>query len=493
LSENVSTQRLCVVITASTTAELRAARDEVRDGDLIELRIDTVRDPDVPAALAGRRMPVIVTCRPTWEGGHFKGSEEERKRLLAQAIELRAEYVDVEWRAGFDDLIRARAGRGIIVSTHDFDGVPANLANRVPAMRATGAEVVKLGVMPRQLSDCLQLLTIGKHASGDLILIGMGDYGLATRILPGRFGSAWTYAGQILGIGQLSATTLLHDYRFRSLDDHTALYGLAAANVGHSVSPSMHNAAFAAIEQNAVYVPLPARTADDFVTFGRAIGLCGASVTIPHKVSLFDRVDEVMGVARRIGAINTIRVDDDGRWVGCNTDVNGFLQPLESRVALSGLRAAVLGAGGAARAVAIALASSGCDVRVHARNRMKAEAMAISTSTAVGPWPPESGSWDLLVNCTPVGMHPNTNETPLPAERLTGRYVYDLVYNPMATRLLRDAASVGCQTFGGLDMLVAQADEQFRWWTGAKPPAGVMREAAMTRLAEFDRHENYIV
>jgi 3-dehydroquinate dehydratase / shikimate dehydrogenase len=493
LSANVSTQRLCVVVTGSTTAELRAARDEVRDADLIELRIDTVRDPDVPAALADRRMPVIVTCRPTWEGGHFKGSEEQRKRLLAQAIELGSEYVDVEWRAGFDDLIRARGGRGIIVSTHDFDGVPPNLADRLRAMRATGAEVVKLGVMPKQLSDCVHLLTIGQRSEGDVVLIGMGDYGLATRIFPGRFGSAWTYAGQIRDIGQLSATTLLHDYRFRTLDDRTALYGLAAANVGHSVSPAMHNAAFAAIEQNAVYMPLPAHTADDFVTFARAIGLRGASVTIPHKVSLFDRVDEVTGVARRIGAINTIRVDGDGRWVGCNTDVNGFLQPLESRIALNGLRAAVLGAGGAARAVAIALASSGCDVRVHARNRVKAGEMAVATSTAVGPWPPEPGSWDLLVNCTPVGMHPNTDETPLPADRLTGRYVYDLVYNPTATRLLRDAASVGCETFGGLDMLVAQAAEQFHWWTGAKPPNGVMREAAMTRLAEFERHEDYIV
>ncbi len=180
----------------------------------------------------------------------------------------------------------------------------------------------------------------------------------------------------------------------------------------HSVSPAMHNAAFRAARLDAVYLPLPAASAADFVTFGRAIGISGASVTIPLKVSLFDRVDEVYSVARRIGAINTIRVED-GRWIGGNTDASGFLEPLQERVALAGLRASVLGAGGAARAVAVALASSGCAVRLHARNRQQAEETAMLTSVELGPWPPEPGSWDLLINCTPVGMYPRVDETPI--------------------------------------------------------------------------------
>jgi shikimate 5-dehydrogenase len=153
----------------------------------------------------------------------------------------------------------------------------------------------------------------------------------------------------------------------------------------------------------------------------------------------------------------------------------------------------VLGAGGAARAVTEALASSGCSVRLHARQRAQAEDVAVLTSAEVGAWPPEPGSWDLLINCTPVGMYPRVDETPLPVEHLTGRYVYDLVYNPSTTRLLREAAAVGCQTIGGLEMLVAQAHEQFQWWTGSKAPAGVMREAALRRLAEFVRDENHFV
>ena len=482
-------------MTAATTAELRQKRDAVRDADLVELRLDTVRDPDPAAALAGRTRPVVVTCRPAWEGGAFKGSEEERKRILADALSRGAEYVDLEWRARFDDLIAQTSGRRIVLSTHDFRGMPIDLTARVNAMRSTGAEVIKIAAATTSLSDCLPLLELGtkKGASdGGLVLIGMGPYGLPTRILAGRFGSRWSFAGDIGDIGQVTADTLLNEYRFRSVTDSTEIYGIVGGAIGHSVSPSMHNAAFRASRIDAVYLPLPAVTASDFQTFGRAIGISGASVTIPFKVSLFDAVDEVYSVARRIGAINTIRVED-GRWIGGNTDANGFLEPLQERISLQGMRVAVLGAGGAARAVVVALGSTGCSISLHARNRAQAEEVAMLTSVDIGPWPPAPGSWDVLVNCTPIGMYPRSHETPVPAAHLTGRYVYDLIYNPQATRLLHDAAAVGCQTIGGLEMLVAQAREQFHWWTGITPSAAVMREAAEERLSEFARDENYIV
>jgi shikimate dehydrogenase len=232
--------------------------------------------------------------------------------------------------------------------------------------------------------------------------------------------------------------------------------------------------------------------ADDFIRFARAIGLKGASITIPFKVTLFDRVDEGDAVARRIGAINTIRVSD-GRWLGGNTDASGFLAPLKDRgVALDGARVSILGAGGSARAVAIALASSGATISVHARTRSRAEAVAMMVSGRVGAWPPERGSWDVLINCTSVGMRPNLDESPLPADALTGQLVYDLVYNPPTTRLLREAIQAGLQTIGGLDMLVAQAHEQFHWWTDSRPPAGVMRTAAEKRLAEFITNEDHV-
>jgi len=485
---------LCVTVTGATTAELRQRRDAVEDADLIELRLDTVSNPDVAGALSGRTRPAIVTCRPTWEGGEFRGPEEERKRILTDALSQGAEYVDLEWRARFDDVIARTGGRRIVLSAHDYRGVPVDLDARVTAMHATGAEIVKIAARLSSLSDCLPLLTLGTRPGrpDNLVIIGMGPYGVSTRVLAARFGSIWTYAGALEDIGQVSARSMLQNYHFRSITDSTEVYGVAGGSVGHSVSPFMHNAAFRAANVDAVYLPLPATGAADFATFARALPINGASVTIPLKVALFDHVDEVYSVARRIGAINTIRVDH-GRWIGGNTDASGFLEPLKERLSPGGLRASVLGAGGAARAVTVALASSGCAVTVHARNRQQAEEAAMWTPAVVGSWPPEPGSWDLLINCTPVGMYPRVDETPMPAESLTGRYVYDLVYNPSMTRLLRDAGARGCQTIGGLEMLVAQAREQFEWWTGTKPQTGVMKEAALKRLAEFDRNENHVV
>jgi len=461
----MATPRLCVTVTANSTAELRRRRDGVRDADLVELRLDGVADPDVAGALADRRLPTIITCRPEWEGGRFAGSEEERRRILGEALARGAEFVDIEWRAGFGDLIAGTKGRRVVLSSHDFESLPADLADRARAMRATGAEVIKLAVTANRLSDCVQLVELGSAfgRDGRMVLIAMGARGLVTRVLPQRFFSEWSYGGSLGTVGQLSPDTMLNLYRFRSLGAGTALYGLVGSPIDHSVSPDMHNAALAATSVDGVYLPFPAVDAADFVTFARALGLKGASITIPFKVALFDHVNEVKAVAQHAGAINTLAVEGQ-RWIGGNTDVAGFMQPL-----------------------------LGADVTVHARDAGRALDTARAVGVQAAPWPPTSGSWDLLVNCTPVGMYPRVDQSPVPSAALSGRYVYDLIYNPPATRLLRDAAAAGCTTFGGLDMLVAQAQEQFSWWTGIKAPAGVMRAAAERRLTEFIADENHVV
>jgi 3-dehydroquinate dehydratase/shikimate dehydrogenase len=477
-------------------AELRRRRDEAAaaGADLVELRLDSVADPNVAGALAGRLGPVIVTCRPTWEGGAFSGPEDERRALLGEALSRGAEYVDIEARAHFDDLVSHAGGRRVVLSYHDFEGIPSDLADLVRTMSATGAEIVKVAAKTHSLADCVSLrdaaVSVGRPEG--FVLIGMGDFGLVTRVLPDRFGSAWTYAGDQRQVGQLTLDALVHEYRFRALTPATRLYGLTGLPVSHSVSPAMHNAAFAAAGIDALYLPLPATSADDFARFGRAFNIKGASITTPHKVSLAERVDEVQGVARQIGAINTIRVSE-GRWLGRNTDVDGFLTPLRRRMSLSGLRAAVLGGGGAARAVAMALSSSGCRVTVHARHHGQADEIARLTSVTAAEFPPARGSWDVLVNATSAGMYPNVDRTPIAAADLTGRVVYDLVYNPPATRLLREAAAAGCETIGGLEMLVGQAQEQFEWWTDVRPTAEVMSQAALQRLAEFTRDEHHVV
>ena len=475
--------KLCVSVTADTTAELRTRRDQSAGADLVELRLDTVRDPSAAGALAGRRKPVIVTCRSKAQGGHFQGSEEERRAILSEALALGAEYVDLEWQSGCADLMERTGGRRIVLSHHDFTGVPADLPNLTQAMLASGAEVVKVSVMASRLSDCLTLRELGRNTRVPMSLIAMGEAGIPSRVLASWMGSCWTYAGHGVAPGQISAERMQDEFRFRRIGTRTEIYGVLGKPVSHSVSPSMHNAAFRDTHRDAVYLPLAAADFEDFRSFADAVGLRGASVTAPFKVPAFERADECDPVSRRIQSVNTLR-RDGLRWLGCNTDVSGFLAPLESSMHLRGARATVLGAGGAARSVSVALAASGMRVTIAARREEQAKAVAALTGAAISPWPPDPASWDLLVNATPAGTAPRANESPLPPGYLfhSGKIVYDLVYNPPQTKFLTDAATAGCRTIGGLDMLVAQAQAQFEWWTGQRPAARVMRDAAMARL-----------
>jgi 3-dehydroquinate dehydratase / shikimate dehydrogenase len=478
----MATAKLCVTVTGRTTAELRERRDRVTDrADLVELRVDSVNDPDAAGALADRRKPVIFTCRPTWEGGAFAGSEEERKRILRDAQQRGAEYVDIEWRAGFRDLIAERSGRGVVLSMHDFAGVPRDLNAVAAEMRATGAEVTKLAVTTGRLSESLPLKAIACASAAPSVVIAMGETGLATRLLASRFGSCWTYAGDGVAPGQIPASAMLDQYGFRHLGERTAVYGVVGRPVTHSISPAMHNAAFQDLKVDAVYLPLAAADFEDFLAFATALPIEGVSVTAPFKIAAFEEARAIDPASRRVGAVNTLRRQAGG-WEACNTDVAGFLAPLGAQAQLQGRRATILGAGGAARAVVEGLSHAGSTVTIAARRSAQAQQLARSTGATAGSWPPAANSWDLLVNTTPVGTSPNVDASPLPDGPFTGELVYDLVYNPLDTRLLRDARAAGCRTIGGLDMLIAQAERQFEWWTGAQPREGVMREAALRAL-----------
>ncbi len=480
--------RLCATVAARTMSELRARRDAQEGADLVELRLDTVSRPDVAGALAGRRQPVVVTCRPMWEGGGFVGSEDERREILLAACRLGAEYVDVEHGAAFaDDILAVRRGRGVVLSFHAFDGVPADLEARYRAMRGAGADVVKIAAAVGSLTEALRVTAL---ASGDepRVLIGMGAAGIPSRVLAGRLGSCWTYAGAGVAPGQLDLDRMRRQFRFHEISDRTAVYGVLGAPIGHSLSPAMHNAGFQATGIDAVYLPLEADGVDDFLTFARAVGLRGASVTAPFKEAVTAHVVEQDATSRAVGAINTLRRVDGGAWEGLNTDVSGLLAPLADRMRLAGTRATVLGAGGVARAAAFALHGEGAAVTVCARRPERAaEVATVAPGSVAAPLPPRPGSWDLLVNTTPLGTWPDVERSPLPDGPFDGQLVYDLVYNPSQTRLLADAGRAGCGTIGGLDMLVAQAVRQFAWWTGVTPSAELFRQAAEEALVRRAR------
>lgn len=274
------TTLLCETVAGRSMAELLAGREVATAADMVELRLDGIADVDVGAALGGRRLPAVVTCRPVWEGGRFDGSEEERRRLLVEALACGAELVDVEWRAvredpglgGFGDLVTAHPSR-VVVSAHDFAGVPADVCAQARAMRATGAAVVKVAVTARRLSDTLPLLEIAR--GGGAVVIGMGDAGVPTRLLAPRFGSRWTYAGTGVAPGQIPASQMVDTFRFRDIGARTALYGVTGTTAIQSPLPARFNQAFGSAGIDAVCVPLPAADAGDIRTFTSALGFAG--------------------------------------------------------------------------------------------------------------------------------------------------------------------------------------------------------------------------
>jgi 3-dehydroquinate dehydratase / shikimate dehydrogenase len=473
--------QLCITVMGRDAAAIRRGRARAEaTADLVELRLDSMTSPDPEAALADRRKPAIVTCRPLREGGMFDGAEEERLRILERAQALGAEFIDIEWDIRPEPFLAPRGGRGVIVSRHDFQGVPHDLAALLRRLRSTGAEVAKVAVMVERAADLRKLLEHARPADGS-ILIGMGRAGLATRVLAGRFGSRWTYAGNGLAPGQVSAARLLEEFTFRRIQSDAAVYVLLGRPAADSLSPAMHNAGFAALGMNAVYVPVESRDVAEFKELAALIGMRGASVTIPFKRDVMPLLDDVAPTAAGAGAVNTIAIRD-GRWIGMNTDADGFLEPLRKRIPdLSGVRATVLGAGGAARGVGLALRREGAHVAIAARRPDAAQLVAHAIGGDVAAWPPAPGSWDLLVNATPVGSAAHRGEAPFDGP-FDGRLVYDLVYDPDPTALMQEAQLSGCPAIGGLEMLVAQAERQFEIWTGQRPPEGLFEDAALSAM-----------
>ena len=475
--------QVCVTVTGRTMEEVRRARDGAAGADIVEVRLDGVERPDPVAAIEGRLRPVIVTCRPKWEGGAFDGSEEERRRLLLGAVAAGAEFIDVELQAEFaPEILRLRRARGVIVSLHRFGPeTPRECESQMLALRSTGAEVVKLAVAVDSLTGTLPLFDLGLRADREKpegqghVLVAMGPRGAHTRVLAARLRNRWTYTGNGIAPGQLPTARLVEEFTFRRIRPDAALYAVVGAPIAHSLSPAMHNAGFAEAKLNAAYVALEARDVDDFVTFARALDLRGASVTAPFKVAMLERLDECDPMAQQVGAMNTLIVRD-GRWIGANTDLAGFVTPLTGRMALRSTRAAVLGAGGAARAVAAALKREGACVKICARRPEMGAAVAAAIGVGTGEFPPRPGTWDVLVNAITGGSTPGA-ASPMAGVPLDGEIVFDLTYSPEVTPLIAQARAAGCWTIGGIERRVGQAERQFELWTGSPPPAGLFRAA----------------
>ena len=255
------------------------------------------------------------------------------------------------------------------------------------------------------------------------------------------------------------------------IDQHTALYGVVGWPLKHSLSPLMHNVAFCTLGLNAVYLAFETSDLQGCIHAMRTIGIKGMSVTMPHKSAMIPLLDEVDEMAKRIGAVNTV-VNHEGRLIGYNTDATGALEALKEKIEPCGKSCLMIGAGGAARAIGFILKDHGAILTVTNHTPARGEDLARSLECPFVPWEEIGNAQaDLLIQTTPVGMHPREEECPIPGDMLKqGMVVMDIIYNPPETRLLRVARSRDCLTINGLRMFIHQGAEQFRLWTGLKAP-----------------------
>ena len=466
--------------------DLDALRTAYELADWIELRLDCF--DKFPDNLEEIKRPLILTFRPAQQGGYRELTREERLRFWSSAPRRESVWWDIE-----GDLVQDLAAdwSRVIVSHHDFSGVPKELDQIYEHLAQTPAAVVKIAVQANDILDCLpifQLLDRARSEGREIIAIAMGNAGIATRVLGLSRGSFLTYGAldddSATAPGQVNARQLRSLYHLDKIDSETMICGLVGMPVMHSISPRIHNSAFLQQDLNGVYLPFEVQDAVRF--FKRMVhprtrqlnwNLRGLSITAPHKQTVMECLDWIDPDAKDIGAVNTVVVEGD-RLLGYNTDAAGFIDPLLSRFnTLRDAKVAIIGAGGAARAVIWALQRQNANVTLFARNVPKAHSLAdLFGISCVSLAEASFAGYDLVINTTPVGSGAYIGQSPVTRQQLSGsRCVYDLIYNPRETLLLREAHDAGCETLGGLEMLVAQAGLQFELWTGRKFSHGFSR------------------
>ncbi len=556
---------LCVPIFVDSPAQALADAIQAAEhgADLVEFRIDRCFDGSTgsdteDAALikalqdliAHAPLPVILTCRPTWEGGEYDGDDADRVALfekLTAASPSPPAYLDVELAAytrsanlrqkinlcvAHDTQQRPHdrpLSTRLILSTHDFQGRPADLTRKLAAAYAEpAAAIVKVAFRARSLRDNLELFDILAEAQKPTIALGMGEFGLMSRVLAPKFGGFLTFASlrdtAATAPGQPTLDDMLNLYRFRSINKDTKLYGVIGWPVTQSMSPLIHNASFAKVGHNGVYLPLPVvadendteasytsfkATVEDLYLHDR-VSLSGVSVTIPHKVNAARLATENAWFGEVTPwppqAINTLVFpsNSDNAPASYNTDqdaIDMLLLDAMNDAEWPICTVVVHGTGGVARA---AIAGAWPEAtRVYGRNRERAERLVADMIVAMPESKSHEGNWlevaDTLtgdfgprvvyINCTPLGMtngpDPSALSIPIPdmLSITPDTVFFDTVYNPIETPMLKAARERGCRTIDGVQMFVKQAAAQFELWTGKPAPEQLFDRLVRAKLS----------
>jgi 3-dehydroquinate dehydratase/shikimate dehydrogenase len=493
--------KVCVAIIGSTPAEmLEKATSVVKESPFLEFRLDYLEKPllalpklkhffaDNTAATA------IATCRRSANGGKFSGNLAAELEILTKAAAAGFHLVDLELESAESlkkaDLQHLRdTGVGLIISHHDFTATK-DLDNIFARIARFAPDFIKIVPTAKSLFDNVTLIRFLERMNDHTNIIGicMGEAGVISRVLGVRAGSAFTFAaatpGEETGPGQIAARTLLETYRIDHVDAATKVYGVAGNPIRSSLSPIMMNTAFRRETVNAVYLALQTTRLSDLLKLVHEIPVQGVSITMPLKEEILPHLEQTDPLSAKIGAVNTIRLLD-GKLYGFNTDVAGIVGPLEKRLSLRGAKVLVLGAGGAARAAVFGVRDKGAEVFILNRTPETAQKLARqSGSKTIKKDALAKTTFDVIINATPVGMAGNKAAPILEAKDLNTRLVFDLVYNPLETPLIRMARQQSIPIITGIEMFVHQGARQFEIFTGKPAPEEEMFRVVLHALRQ---------
>jgi len=492
--------KVCLAISADTADEmLEMAETMARDNPLLEFRLDYLRQPQSALAKIRRFLEThqyvtaLGTCRRADSGGKFKGSLASEIDVLAKAQAAGCQIVDLELESALkakpEAVARLRKIGGLIVSFHDFRAT-RNLEATLEKMLTIPADFYKIVSTATTLSDNVTMMKFLQRESDKHALVGlcMGEQGIISRVLGVRAGSAFTFgavsAESKTAPGQVSARDLRSIYRIEQVDAATRVYGVAGDPIEHTLSPVIMNTALRRENVNGVYVALHAKALKDLLHCVREIPLHGLSITMPYKQAILEHLDNTDAHTAKIGACNTIVRGQDGKLYGFNTDVAGVVRPLEQRLPIENAKVLVLGAGGAARAAVFALKERGADISILNRSAAKGQKLARQArARTIKRADLRKSGFDVIINATPVGMG-SARDCPLKEDEIQAKVVFDMVYDPVETRLLQLARAKGIAVIPGVEMFVHQAARQFEIWTGKPAPAGDMLRAVTIALQE---------
>ena len=494
--------RVCVAVVGEDASNIiERAESLARDNPFMEFRLDYLAQP--AAALPKLKhfldlhpeATVIATCRRSVNGGKFKGSAAAQLDILTKAAATGFQLVDIELQSAEilkpAELSLLKDRVGVILSFHDFKATK-RLEETFAEMKLYPADFYKVVSTATTLYDNVQMMKFLQAHSAQHEMVGlcMGEQGIISRVLGVRAGSVFTFAaatrGEETAPGQVTASELRDTYRIETVDAATQVYGVAGDPVSHSMSPIMMNAAFRRETVNAVFLALHAKTMKDLMACVPDIPIRGLSITMPYKQNIVASLSNSDALTKQVGACNTAIRGQDGKLYGFNTDVAGVIVPLEQRMTLQGAKVLVVGAGGVARAAVFGLKNKGAEVFIVNRTPEKGQALAKATKAKYLKRADVAKMiFDVIINATPLGMASN-RQSPLEDKELNTKFLFDLVYVPAETNLMKMARAKNIQVIPGLEMFVQQGARQFEIWSGKPAPIAEMSfvvSKALERLA----------